>query len=99
MSITYQVMTALLLGMPLLMAAFFLVILVIFTVIVLVTIRRQRMNGFRGGERFEDDNGAYAEEVAETYMRLLESVKYDKATFKFFDCSICLREFEEGETL
>jgi uncharacterized membrane protein len=92
-------MTAVLLGIPLLMAAFFIVILIIFTVIVLVTIRRQRMNGFRGGERFEDDNSAYAEEVAETYMRLLEGVQYDKATFKYFDCSICLKEFEEMEQL
>lgn len=70
-------MTAVLLGMPLLLAGFFLVILLIFTVVVLFTIRRQRLNAFRGGERFEDDNSAYAEEVAETYMRLLEAVQYD----------------------
>ena len=92
-------MTAVLLGMPLLLTAFFIVILLIFTVVVLISIRRQRFNAFRGGERFEDDNSAYAEEVAETYMRLLEGVQYNKTTFKYFDCSICLREFEDGEKL
>lgn len=55
--------------------------------------------GRNRGEHFEDDDQAYAEEVAETYMRLLEPVVYDKNEFKYMDCSICLREFDEGETL
>lgn len=39
-----------------------------------------RRDGFPGGggrERFEDEDQAYAEEVAETYMRLLEPVVFD----------------------
>lgn len=53
----------------------------------------------RGEERFEDEEGAYAEEVAETYMRLLEPVKFDEASGKYPDCSICLKEFEKNESL
>jgi hypothetical protein len=97
MGLTYKVMTGVLLGMPIFCTALFLVILAIVTIVVLVSLRRS--NRFRGGERFEDDGSAYAEEVAETYMRLLEGVMYEKANFKYFDCSICLREFEEGEQL
>lgn len=32
-------------------------------------------------------------------MRLLEPVYYFRANAKHFDCSICLREFEQGEPL
>lgn len=86
------------LGIPIAVAAFFLIILVIFVGILFFEYRRNRM-GRNRGEQFEDDDQAYAEEVAETYMRLLEPVVYDKNEFKYMDCSICLREFDEGETL
>ena len=86
------------LGIPIAVAAFFLIILVIFVGILFFEYRRNRM-GRNRGEHFEDDDQAYAEEVAETYMSLLEPVVYDKNEFKYMDCSICLREFDEGETL
>ena len=70
--------------------------------LVLMEFRRNRLRFSRSGEmgdRFEDDEGAYAEEVAETYMRLLEPVKFDDAKCKYPDCSICLKEFEKNESL
>jgi hypothetical protein len=90
-------MSIVLLGVPAVVATFFLIILVIFIGILLVMFRRNRQRN--QSQRFEDDGEALAEEVAETYMRLLEPVVFNKATFKYPDCSICLREFEEGEAL
>jgi hypothetical protein len=90
-------MAVVLLGVPIIVATFFLIILVIFIVIILFEYRRNRWR-FQN-QRFEDDNNAYAEEVAETYMRLLEPISFNKSTSKYPDCSICLREFEDGEQL
>jgi hypothetical protein len=87
-----------LLGIPVAVAVFLLVIFIIFLVIIVLEYRRNRLR-FSAREQFEDEFVADAEEVAETYMRLLESVTYNKNEFKYSDCSICLREFDEAERL
>lgn len=86
------------LGLPLAIACFFLVILVIFICVLLFEFRRNRLRRMQG-DRFDEDDQNYAEEVAETYMRLLEPVVFAKSQCKYLDCSICLKEFDEGETL
>lgn len=38
--------------------------------------------------------------IAETYMAMLEKIKFDKERhLKYPECVICIREFEEGEDL
>lgn len=96
---SYYVDAIVLLGVPIVIAAFFLIILLIFICILLFEYRRNRLRYGSRGDRFEDEEHAYAEEVAETYMRLLEPVQYDKNICKYYDCSICLKEFEENEQL
>jgi|LauGreDrversion4_2_1035121.scaffolds.fasta_scaffold196976_1 hypothetical protein len=92
---TYYVEAVILIGIPIAIAALFLLILIIVLCLFVYEFRQNRLRR----ERFEDLDGAYAEEIAETYMRLLEPVTYDKNTFKYMDCSICLREFDDGEQL
>jgi hypothetical protein len=96
---SYYIEAVVLLSIPIAVATFFLIILVIFVCIVFFEYRRNRLRN--RGAPFEDDQEAYAEEVAETYMRLLEPVTFDRHSLdtKHMDCSICLREFEQGEAL
>jgi hypothetical protein len=37
------------------------------------------------------------EEIAETYMRMLVEIQFHKDLSKYFECVICLKEFEESE--
>lgn len=86
------------LGIPIAVSAFLLIIFFVFLVIIVMEYRRNRLRFSQA--QFEDElYVADAQEVAETYMRLLEAVTYNKADFKYNDCSICLREFEEQEGL
>jgi len=39
------------------------------------------------------------EEIAETYLKMLDTVQFSREIFKHFECVICLKEFEEGEKL
>lgn len=83
-----------LLALPIVIAVFFVILLIVLIIVLIIEFRRNRSR-----YRYEDDGGIQinAEEVAETYMRLLEPVTFNKEESKYNDCSICLKEFEEGE--
>ncbi len=44
-----------------------------------------------------EDNQGQIDEIVETYMRMLDNVNYDKQICKFYDCAICLKEFDDQE--
>lgn len=95
----YYYESLMLLGIPIFIAGFFTVLLFIFFGFLIYSRFWQNRGQFgRNGEiqRFEDEDQAYAEEVAETYMRLLEPVVFSENS-KYLDCSICLKEFEKNE--
>lgn len=92
----YYVESIVLLSIPLAIASFFVVVL--FVVIgILILEHRRNFNRMR---RLEDE-GFYdfeeIEEIAETYMRMLEQVTYSKDIHNYNECVICLKEFEEQE--
>ena len=60
-----------LLGVPTFIAGFFSVLLVVFLCVVFFEYRRNRHRNLDHVERFEDDEQAHADEIAETYMNLL----------------------------
>ena len=39
------------------------------------------------------------DEIVDTYMRMLDNVYYEKDICKYYDCAICLKEFDEQEKL
>jgi hypothetical protein len=43
---------------------------------------------------------AYREEIVQTYMQLLEKIKFGEGDeCKYNECVICYKEFEKGEAL
>lgn len=91
----YYVEALVMIGIPVSIASLFMFAVLLVLCVFIYEYRQNRMRR----ERFEDMEGDFGEEIAETYMRLLEPVTYDSNAFKYMDCSICLKEFEEGELL
>ena len=72
-------------------------LIVFFGFLIYSAVFGNRWNFGRGNrERFEDEDQDYAEEVADTYMRLLEPVTFNENS-KYLDCSICLKEFSNSD--
>jgi hypothetical protein len=73
---------------------------IVFVVICLVVIEQRRRNRYRMDfEQIDlpEDNQGQIDEIVETYMRMLDNVNYDKQICKFYDCAICLKEFDDQE--
>jgi hypothetical protein len=69
----YYAEALVLIGIPIAIASLFMVVLLIVLCLFIYEYRQNRMRR----ERFEDMDGDFGEEIAETYMRLLEPVTYD----------------------
>ena len=93
----YYVESVILLSIPIGIACFF--VIAFGVVICLMYLEHRRM---RRAQRLEDE-GLYdfehADEIAETYIRLLEKVVFCENKCKYHECVICLKEFEESELL
>jgi len=89
----YYIEALIVLGIPLLIAMFFVISLIV--AIILITMEQRRL---RRWQRFEEDPGVemeQIEDIVENYMNMLIEVKFNKASDenKHFDCAICLKEF------
>jgi hypothetical protein len=83
-------------GIPISIAIGF-ITLILIVVGMLIVEHRRNFNRLR---RFEDENYydfEEIEEIAETYMKMLDQVPYSKDAHNYNECVICLKEFEEGE--
>ncbi|CDW85286.1 ring finger protein [Stylonychia lemnae] len=94
----YMTQTILLLAIPILVAILFLVILCVGICLFILDMRRR--NRFR---RFQDDEEVFDQQqievIVETYMQMLDYQQYNKVEAKYNDCAICLKDFEQGESL
>lgn len=73
---------------------FFVIVFVVICLLVIEQRRRHRYRLEEEGMDFVEDNGHQIDEIVETYMRMLDNVNYDKDICKFYDCAICLKEFD-----
>jgi hypothetical protein len=94
---SYYVESIILLAIPIGIACFFVIIFVI--VICMLFFEHRRL---RRMHQLEDE-GLYdfeqMEEIADTYMRMLDKIVFERTILKYFECAICLKEFENGEQL
>lgn len=111
----YYLEACILLGLPIVVTSFFVLVFIVFIVVVFLDYRRNQR--FRNNQRFEDeempdeqDMEAFREEIVQTYMQLLEVVRYGGEQgaetadgkddeCKYNECVICYKEFEKGESL
>ncbi len=94
---SYYVESIILLTIPIGIAVFFVIIFI--AVICMLFFEHRRL---RRMHRLEEE-GMYdfeqMDEIADTYMRMLDQIIFERTILKYFECAICLKEFENGEQL